>query len=672
MQSGVRAATRWARCARGGLLGSPTVGFSSIAVIAPVSVDLAACVDGVRRLRRGLGELERAAALLELPPLAGREWFELLERKLLPQLHDADFLVVAVVGGTNIGKSVVFNHLAGSRASASSPLASGTKHPVCLVPPGFEDRHDLAAIFAGFELVEWSHENEALRLTDRHLLFWRHSDRVPENLIVLDTPDVDSDAPVNWERADQVRRCADVLLAILTQQKYNDAAVKQFFREAAAEDKAVIVVFNQCQLPDDEPYVALWLETFCRETGVEPEYVYVAPQDRKAAEENRLPFHEVPPEVLADLLQSARETPGAVPTESRIVGEPRDLVQDFSRLRFEEIKLRTLRGSLERVLGAEAGLPRYLDEIRRRSLEYGAAAERLRSEGMIEQRDWPVVPRRALKEATESWWRKRQAGMEVFVHDLYSGIAGLPQWLYRTVKQLSGDEVTDETPMQTYAREEWSAIVAGIAKLYETLERTARDRNDLLRRRLEPILGGKTREALVERLRREHAATDLERELQRLVDAELNLLEEAHPQSFRMKRLTKSIMTYARPVTSAVLFGVGFGPMGEVLMPVLAPLGDVAGGAAATAAGEAMMEGGTRLGETLNRFPALINERFVVARLKWLERMLNEHLLDSLPTDLHAAAMVTESEAFRDVANEAADLRTVLASTLAGVTEPVS
>ena len=48
------------------------------------------------------------------------------------------------------------------------------------------------------------------------------------NLVILDTPDVDSDAPVNWQRADAVRQAADVLVAVLTQQKYNDAAVKQF------------------------------------------------------------------------------------------------------------------------------------------------------------------------------------------------------------------------------------------------------------------------------------------------------------------------------------------------------------------------------------------------------------------------------------------------------------
>src|SRR5712691_10658106 len=198
-----------------------------------------ACAELVRRLDAAVRQLESQAGLLQLPPLSRRDWFELLDRKLLPQLTDDAFLVVAVVGGTNIGKSVIFNHLAGGRASATSPFASGTKHPVCLVPPGFE-RH------------VWTKADAALQDHAEHRLLWRASEGMPANLLILDTPDIDGDVRVNWERADNIRRCADVLIAVLTQQKYNDAAVKQFFRKAAEEDKAVLIVFNQVLLPDDE------------------------------------------------------------------------------------------------------------------------------------------------------------------------------------------------------------------------------------------------------------------------------------------------------------------------------------------------------------------------------------------------------------------------------------
>src|SRR5580765_295914 len=227
-----------------------------------------ACAAEVVRLADALETLDGQAGLLQLAPLAGREWYESLRRKLLPQLAGQPFIVAAVVGGTNIGKSVIFNHLAGSQVSATSPLASGTRHPVCLIPPGFEQEHDLEAIFQGFELHEWTAPGAALENCPEHRLFWKSSPELPANLLVLDSPDIDSDAEINWLRADHLRHCADVLVAVLTQQKYNDAAVKQFFRKAAAEDKAVIVIFNQCLLPDDEDFWPKWLDTVSGERGI--------------------------------------------------------------------------------------------------------------------------------------------------------------------------------------------------------------------------------------------------------------------------------------------------------------------------------------------------------------------------------------------------------------------
>ena len=86
----------------------------------------------VQRLDRALAALEPQAAAAGVASPAGEEWCELLRRKLLPQLELPPLMVVAIVGGTNIGKSAIFNHVAGEVASASSPLAAGTKHPVCL------------------------------------------------------------------------------------------------------------------------------------------------------------------------------------------------------------------------------------------------------------------------------------------------------------------------------------------------------------------------------------------------------------------------------------------------------------------------------------------------------------------------------------------------------------
>ncbi|MDZ7619426.1 MAG: GTPase, partial [Patescibacteria group bacterium] len=227
-------------------------------------------------LDRALGALAPAAATVGVPPPAGQEWYELLRRRLLPQLKLPPVLIVAVVGGTNIGKSVVFNHLAGEVASAVSPLAAGTKHPVCLAPPDLANPDILGRLFDAFTLRPWTSADESLEESAEDRLFWRPGPRMPERLLLLDAPDVDSDARVNWQRARAVRQSADVLLAVLTQQKYNDAAVKQFVRAAVEADKPIVVVFNQIDLADAR-YWPMWLDTFRRETGAEPDLVYVVP-----------------------------------------------------------------------------------------------------------------------------------------------------------------------------------------------------------------------------------------------------------------------------------------------------------------------------------------------------------------------------------------------------------
>lgn len=367
-----------------------------------MSSTYSACAEQVRRLHSAARQLEAQSRLLQLPPLAGREWFELLERKLLPQMTDDAFLVVAVVGGTNIGKSVIFNHLAGCRASATSPFASGTKHPVCLVPPDFAARYDLESIFRGFELHEWSQADAALEDHPEHRLFWRSSEVTPSNLLILDTPDIDGDVRVNWERADNIRRCADVLVAVLTQQKYNDAAVKQFFRKAAEEDKAVLIVFNQVLIPDDDSFWPIWLRTFCQETGVQPEFVYLAPADRRAAEENRLPFF--------------------VGQTSNQPHETCSLKNDISALHFREIKLRTLRGSLRSVLNPESGLPAYLTEIERRSAEFKSASDLLSTHQLAESKDWPSMPNSVVVQEVRLWWQQQREGWTKKVHDFYNAI----------------------------------------------------------------------------------------------------------------------------------------------------------------------------------------------------------------------------------------------------------
>lgn len=615
------------------------------------------CATAVDQLYQALIALEDRAELLQLEPLAGREWFELLRQKLLPQLRDDAFLVVAVVGGTNIGKSVIFNHLAGCRASATSPLATGTKHPVCLVPPGFADTHSLEAIFDSFTLYEWKDSDEALQETEQHMLFWRESDSTPPELLVLDTPDVDSDAPMNWVRADAIRRSADVLIAVLTQQKYNDAAVKDFFRKAAEEDKAVIIVFNQCLLPEDEEYWPVWLNTFCSETGVSPEAVYIAPNDRAAAEENRLSFFERPwPE------------PGEREIDPH---QSRSLSDDLARLRFHEIKFRTLRGSLRHVLRGDRGVPLWLRELRTRSDDFSAAAARLSSESVARVGDWPPVGNDLLVGEVRRWWKARQEGWARKVNGFYDAVGGAVVAPFRFARNKISGPPPD--PLDSYREREWAAILRTVDEIFEKLEFMAESGSDMLKPRLRKLLAGKSRADLLERLRTQHDQVAFESELERVVDAEMRAFEEGSPEIYAFYRQIHNLSAAVRPVASVVFFSLGAGPAGEAVAPFVADAAsqaiahvaaDFAGGTVAAVAGETAVSeaAGKGSGFLQAKFQRL-QTSFTSSRVGWVVERLKHDLLGSLPEEFELIAGIPRSSEYEVVQKSLRELADALGET---------
>jgi hypothetical protein len=607
------------------------------------------CGTSVREIEAALVELAPAVARLGLPALEGREWYRLLREKLVPQLGADAYLIVAVVGGTNIGKSVIFNHIAERPLSASSPLASGTRHPVCVLPEGFVETHELSAIFPDFDLRPWTSAEDSLTDSPDDRIYWRAMADTPPNLLILDTPDIDSDAQVNWRRADAIRRAADVLIAVLTQQKYNDAAVKQYFRKAAEEGKLVLVIFNQCQLPEDESYWPLWLDTFCRETGVNPRLVYVAPNDRRAAEAGRLPFFEKP-STFVKHDDSSKSNVAAT--------EPASLAHDLSRLKFAEIKLTTLSGALAHLMSDDTGLPAFLREVDFQSGAFETAAKWLSSESVIKVRDWPSVPNSLLVSEIRAWWRQRQHGLARRVHEFYDTVGKGIVFPFR----FAGDKLRGPSisRIEQYRRNEWGAIVKVIEDLYTQLSWLSESANPLLKPFLERMLAGKSREQLLNQLHVDHERVDLGSELSLAVHSEMEAFKEGNPDLYNIYRQLTNISAAVRPLTSVVFFTIGLGPAHELIVHGLTPIAaDLATGTVAAAGGDAMLAGGANLLES--RFHRL-QSGFTKRRVEWLVTRLNNQVFGTVPGDLQKAAEVPRSEAFRVLAQSADRLKRQLAS----------
>lgn len=627
-----------------------------------MTVDFADCAVRIRSLQTAISELDSACAGLQIAPLSSREWFRLLEEKLLPQVGEDAFLVAAVVGGTNIGKSVIFNHIAGTRASATSPLASGTKHPVVLVPPNFAASHDLQSVFSGFCLTEWTDADTSLREDASHRLYWKPAESLPDNLLVLDTPDIDSDTRVNWERADMVRRAADVLIAVLTQQKYNDAAVKEFFRRAALENKVTLVVFNQVHLPDDEEYWPLWMRTFCEETGIRPHVLYLAPHDRQAAESNRLTLIQRDWPSDRPALPSVSDAPPS-PVEH---DAGRRLGDDLSSLHFGEIKLQTLSQPI-RMLCSESGVPAWLTEIRTRSEEFARAAEILATHQLAEIEGWPTIPNAVIVASVRDWWQQHRQGWSARVHGFYNRIGNGLKSAYHYVQEQVG--AVRRPPLDTYREQEWQAILDIVDDVYSRLNWFRELGNSLLQPRLDEILGATSRKQLLEHLHAAHDRIDVEHDVRQLVTTEMEAFRNERPEWFRSLRHLDAVAAAARPATSVALFVTGFGPFGHALgqiaaetavTSVVSVAGDVAAGGVTAAVGETWISSTASSGAAwLEARFRRIHERFTAQRGVWLARLLEQHLLGSLPRELGQAAAIPQSDVFETVERIVAELQQV-------------
>ena len=597
----------------------------------------------VQQLHGRLTELSAEAVHVGVAPPQGSDWFELLEHKLIPQLARPALLVVSVVGGTNIGKSVLFNHLTGENASGVSPLAAGTKHPVCLVPEDLLDANAgsscgglLRALFEGFTLTEWRTPGDPLTESESNHMFWRLGENVPSRLLLLDTPDVDSDVAVNWSRARAIRQVSDVLIAVLTQQKYNDAAVKQFFREAAAADKPILVIFNQCDLEADAAYWPQWLGTFTAQTDVRPEHVYVVPSDRKAAENLRLPFYDVGPD------------------GRRPIGEASDLRNDLASLHFDAIKIRTFRGALSRLADPKNGVAAYLASIREASEEFSTAVAALSAREMARVA-WPPLPAAILVDEIRAWWDAERAEWSRRVHGFYRKLGRGVTWPVRAVYDSLGAGRTD--PLELLHNQERQAIVLAIENLLDELERLAEVGNDTLRPRLTRLLSGNAREKLLEGVREAHLGLPaIDSDYRTFLREELDAWRKSNPGVVRFLQSLDHVAAIARPALTVSLAVSGWVVAGDIVghaavQAMSHTAGEIATEAAIaggiTGGGEALLSTTTEgVRQAAAKLLGRLQARYAQQRAEWLANWLEQSLLGELLAELRRGAEADRCPAF--------------------------
>ena len=229
--------------------------------------------------------LETRPVLSERVFSGTEEWTALLTYKLVPHLAGEGCLIAAVTGGTNTGKSTVFNLLTHQKISPMVNTAAATCHPVIAA-----NAKRAAECLGGKLIPEFTPvplENEADVINsdiDFKTLFVAVDDTLPDHLIIMDTPDVDSIDKRNWEVADNIRAAGDVLIAVITGEKYKDDRVVQYFRHAVDSGRQLVPVMNKANPADNFQVGRNQVEDFLNDVGIEA-MSYVIPHDFSTGED---------------------------------------------------------------------------------------------------------------------------------------------------------------------------------------------------------------------------------------------------------------------------------------------------------------------------------------------------------------------------------------------------
>ncbi len=534
---------------------------------APAS--LAAWSDCVAEICSCLESLEPLACALGVPDPTATEWHGALFGKLKPQIDREPLLVAAVCGGTNTGKSLIANVLVGCEISRSVPEAARTRHPVVSLPRGLAERIDLAAFFPGFAPRPWSGEDDALDPTESNVLVWREDagGDQPQRLVLLDTPDIDGTLRDNWRRAELIRNACDVIVAVLTQQKYNDATVRDFFSAAAVAGKTLIVVFNMVDWPAQRQVLAGWLRTFMRETGAEPAAVYAAPFDRDSAAAGRIEFH-----ALAEL------TPD---------GTAVDLRQRLTGCDFERIKLASMEGAFRVVVDPAGGAGAWLNAFEAAAGEWQEARRVLSDESRVRV-EMPTAPREIVWNEIWKWLEPRRSGFDLTVSRMYHVAGRGVKWAARRV----GLAHTEEERREDFAALELAALKRALGDFIDRLDEICRTHP-----RLAATLGDRLieadRSAWYADLERRHAALPIVSDDYRAFARDkLDAFARDNPDMVRWILAGLNVGAVARPAIT-----VGLAMAGAAAVPAAAAtaggltalvhhVGDVVVGGAATLAGE--------------------------------------------------------------------------------------
>jgi energy-coupling factor transporter ATP-binding protein EcfA2 len=206
----------------------------------PVSRALTAALSGLRDSVTGL-RLGLDVPGVEEARKAQTEILAQIEDYVIPRVHmsTAPALVV-VAGSTGAGKSTLVNTLAAAKVSSTGVRRPTTGTPVLACHPDDRDWFAKGDVLNGMIRVDRPGPDGTL-----DSLVLASTERLPQGVALLDTPDIDSVVETHHEIAHRMLDAADLWVFVTTAARYADAPAWNLLRLAKERGARLAIVLSR-------------------------------------------------------------------------------------------------------------------------------------------------------------------------------------------------------------------------------------------------------------------------------------------------------------------------------------------------------------------------------------------------------------------------------------------
>lgn len=357
-----------------------------------------------------------------------------IENYLIPRARTLDSPLTIVIGGsTGAGKSTLVNSLLREAVTTSGVVRPTTRNPVLVHHPedaAWIGRDRLLPALprwngpaTGEQAAEGAAEAEGLAGLAAGpgpaALRTAATTAVPEGIVLIDAPDIDSVSEANRRLSRQLLDAADFWLFVTTAHRYADAVPWELLHRAAQRNIGLAIILNRAPEEDAEE-IAADLRRLLAESGLNPQ-------------------------MLVTVHEQSRDERGWLPEQALapLSGWLTDLGRDAKRR--SELAGQSLRGAVGAldeelaavIAGAEAQeqaraelveiIERQRSQSRSRLLEAVSDGEMLRGEVLARWQDFV---------GTGAWFRRLEAGVGRLRDQLGNYLRGGPQQAQRLEDEL--------------------------------------------------------------------------------------------------------------------------------------------------------------------------------------------------------------------------------------------